>query len=76
MNRASRRGGSAAGIAALLLASAGCAGFTPPFAQIASRPLEMCRHCNCTMPADLEDHVMCPVCHCGLRVHQCRRGSR
>lgn len=55
------------------LLSGGCAASTGLLAKQAGF---MCQHCNCVMPAGIDEQVICPVCDCGYQAHQCRRGTR
>lgn len=56
----------------LLLAIGGC-GTTRP-THLVSLPEEMCKHCNCLMPAGVDPEALCPVCNCKKQAHQCVRG--
>ena len=61
---------------ALCLTVTGCAHAGDAHRSLAKASLVMCKHCNCTMPAELPDEAPCPVCKCKLRVQQCRTGAR
>ena len=36
---------------------------------------EICKHCNCYMPAHLAEESPCPVCECKYAAGQCSRGT-
>ncbi len=60
----------------LMIAAAGCAR-NATLCIARARPDEMallCKHCNCTMPADVDPDSKCTVCNCGYRAGKCYRG--
>ena len=60
----------------LLVAAAGCAHDAP--VRTARAGIEqmavLCKHCNCTMPADVDPESKCAVCNCGYNAARCVRG--
>ena len=60
-----------------LLSVAGCARASA--VRIARAGVEqmavLCKHCNCTMPADVDPESKCAVCNCGYKAAQCVRGK-
>ena len=60
-------------LAALLLA--GCARGTERL-QVARAEAQVCKHCNCYMPAGIADDAPCTVCNCGYKAGRCTRGRR
>ena len=67
-----------AGWMVLLIAAAGCASGQGALRTACARPDEMailCRHCNCTMPADVDPDSNCAVCNCGYTAGRCVRGK-
>ena len=67
---------SRAGVMAIgmLLWLSGCAHLQAPAARLAKSSEYLCKHCNCFMPADVDEQAICPVCDCGYPAHACRRG--
>ena len=61
----------------LAIAAAGCShgAYTGVSLSKPGVGLVMCKHCNCTMPADLDPESACPVCHCRYKVKACHRGG-
>lgn len=66
------RAGRWAVIGMLLSIAMGCAHATGT--HLASNTGSMCKHCNCLMPADVEEGAQCPVCECHNIAAQCHRG--
>ena len=56
------------------LAAGGCAHAADArLARLARGSAYLCKHCNCYMPADVDQGAMCPVCKCGYPAHACHR---
>ena len=58
----------------MLTLLAGCA-HALTSTRLASAPVYLCKHCNCFMPANTDEHAICSVCRCGYPAHACRRGK-
>ena len=68
-------------LAAVLLMT-GCAAQTPRryasstcATPVNSVSAQVCKHCNCIMPADTDWNAPCTVCNCGYHGDQCLRGG-
>ena len=59
----------------LLLLLTGCARVLSSSTRVATAAAYLCKHCNCFMPADVDQDKVCPVCDCGYLSHACRRGK-
>ena len=60
-----------------LMTLAGCAHNAPIRTARAGveRMAVLCKHCNCTMPADVDPDSDCGVCNCGYKAAKCVRGK-
>ena len=59
-------------LVAALTMLAGCAGAAEA-TRVAGGQEQLCKHCNCLMPAGVDPGSLCSVCNCHKRAHQCVR---
>ena len=61
------------GLGLFCVALAGCTNQTRQIRLASLAEPEVCKHCNCYMPASLPADAPCTVCNCGTIARDCYR---